>query len=257
MYLMYVDESGDCGLQNSPTRYVILTGLVVHELRWRPCLGQLIAFRQRIKAKFGLRLREELHAARMLTRPGDLVRIKRNDRLAIIRAFADQIAGMTDLNLINVVVDKEAKPPDTDVFGIAWRALVQRFENTIGHRNFAGPANADERGLLFPDRTDDKKLTALVRKMRRFNPVPNRTDLGPGHRNLPLQTVIEDPSFRDSEHSYFIQAVDCAAFLLYQRLVPSLYIKKNSGQNYFARLDPVLCKVVAPRDPWGMGIVWL
>ena len=35
MFLMYVDESGDCGLQNSPTRYLVLTGLVIHELRWQ------------------------------------------------------------------------------------------------------------------------------------------------------------------------------------------------------------------------------
>ncbi len=255
MYLMYIDESGDTGLKGSPTRYVVLTGLVVHELRWRSCLEQLIAFRQRIKAKFRLRLREELHAARMLTRPGELKRIKRNDRLAIIRAFADQIASMTDINLVNVVVDKEGKPKDYDVFGSAWGALIQRFENTIAHRNFAGPANADDRGLLFPDSTDDKKLTDLVRKKRHYNPVPNRGDFGPGYRNLPLQNVIEDPSFRDSEHSYFIQAVDCAAFLLYQRLAPNSFMKKHSGQNYFARLEPVLCKVVAPRDPW--GIVWL
>ena len=33
MYLMYVDESGDSGLVNSPTRYFVLTGMVVHELR--------------------------------------------------------------------------------------------------------------------------------------------------------------------------------------------------------------------------------
>jgi Protein of unknown function (DUF3800) len=34
MYLMYVDESGDPGLNNSPTRYFTLTGMVVHEQRW-------------------------------------------------------------------------------------------------------------------------------------------------------------------------------------------------------------------------------
>jgi hypothetical protein len=257
MYFMYVDESGDKGVGKTQTRYFVLTGLVVHELRWRPCLDQLVAFRRRIRAKFGLRLREELHAARMLARPGGLVRIKRHDRLAIIRAFADEIASMTDLNVVNVVVDKEGKPEDFDVFDTAWKALIQRFENTVARRNFAGPANADDRGVLFPDHSEDTKLTALVRRMHHYNPVPNRGDLGPGYRNLPLVTVVEDPNFRDSEYSYFIQAADCAAFLLYQRLAPNLFMKKHSGQNYFKRLEPVLCKVVAPRDPWGLGVVWL
>ena len=35
MYLMYVDESGDVGMVNSPSRYFVLVGLVLHELRWQ------------------------------------------------------------------------------------------------------------------------------------------------------------------------------------------------------------------------------
>ncbi|MGH2600854.1 MAG: DUF3800 domain-containing protein, partial [Dehalococcoidia bacterium] len=38
---MYVDESGDSGLTNSPTRYFVLTGLVVHELRWQAYVEQI------------------------------------------------------------------------------------------------------------------------------------------------------------------------------------------------------------------------
>ena len=62
MFLMYVDESGDSGLVNSPTRYFVLTGLVVHELRWHDALNSLVNFRQRMRGKFGLKLREEIHA---------------------------------------------------------------------------------------------------------------------------------------------------------------------------------------------------
>ena len=113
MYLMYVDESGDCGLTNSPTRYFVLTGLVVHELRWQTYLDRLIAFRQQMKQHFGLRLREELHASAMVNHPGSLVRIKRHDRLAILRAVADELAAMTDLNLVNIVVGKQGKPDDS------------------------------------------------------------------------------------------------------------------------------------------------
>lgn len=255
MYLMYVDESGDTGLLDSPTRYYVLSGLVVHELRWQTCLDQVVAFRRRIKDKFGLKLREELHAAAMITRPGPLVRIRRNDRLAMIREFADELASLADINVVNVVVDKMGKQADYDVFQAAWRALIQRFENTMSRRNFAGPANADERGILFPDHTDDKKLQDLLRRMRRYNPVPNRPEYGPGYRNLALVNIVEDPSFKDSKHSYFIQAVDLCAFLLYQRLEPCAYMRKKSGQNYFSRLEPVLCKVAAADDP--LGIVTL
>lgn len=252
MYLMYVDESGDCGLVNSPTRYFVLTGLVVHELRWQSYLDQLIGFRQRIKQRFGLRLREELHASAMVNHPGPLVRIKRNDRLVIVRAFADELATMTDLNLINVVVDKSGKPGSYDVFGMAWKALIQRFENTLSHHNFSGPVNPDECGMLFPDHTDDKKLTRLLRQMRRYNPVPNQAVFGLGYRNLALSKIVEDPNFRESDHSYFIQATDLAAFLLYQSLEPSSYMRKKGGHNYFQRLAPILCKAASSKDRQGI-----
>ncbi len=252
MYLMYVDESGDCGLENSPTRFYVLTGLIIHELRWQKYLEELIRFRRRMKEKFGLRLRDEFHAAAFITHPRELVRIKRNDRLTMIRAFTDLLATMTDCNLINVLVDKQGKPGDYDVFGIAWKAILQRFENTISKHNFPGPANPDERGMIICDHTDDKKLMNLLRQLRRYNPIPNQTQFGIGYRNLPLQYLIEDPSFRDSAHSYFIQAVDLAAFLLYQRQAPSAYMRKKSGQNYFGRLKPILCPYASSKDPDGI-----
>jgi hypothetical protein len=48
MYFMYVDESGDCGLNNSPTKYFVLTGLVIHELRWKQCLESLLDRAQQV-----------------------------------------------------------------------------------------------------------------------------------------------------------------------------------------------------------------
>lgn len=250
---MYVDESGDAGLAGSPTRYFALTGLVVHELRWRTYLDGLIAFRTRVRNKFGLKLREEFHASHFISKPGELAkRISRNNRLAMIRHFADSLASMTDLNLINVLIDKSAKTQTFDVFEKAWGTLIQRFENTISHHNFPGPANPDERGIIYCDRTDDKKLIRLVRQRRRYNPVPHSPQFGGGYRNLPIQYVIEDPSFSDSEHSYFIQAVDLSAFLLYQKFAPNAYMRKKQGQNYFHRLDPILCRHASSSNPHGI-----
>ena len=166
--------------------------------------------------------------------------------------MADELAQMPDLSVVNVVVDKSGKPVDYDVFEMAWKALLQRFENTISHRNFPGPSNPDERGMVFPDHTDDRKLMQLMRRMRRYNPVPHRSDFGTGYRDLRLRTVIEDPNFRDSRHSHFVQASDLAAFLLYQHECPSAYAKRKSVQNYIKRLEPILCKAAAPRDPLGI-----
>ncbi len=252
---MYVDESGDSGVVGSPTRYFILSGLVVHELRWSETLDQLIEYRKRMRNAFGLLMREEIHSAHLINRPADLVRIPRNDRLTIIRAFLNEVSSLPDVSIINVVVDKKNKPEDYDVMFKAWEALIQRFSNTISHRNFPGPANPDERGLIVPDNTDMKKVLTLTRKMRKYNPVPNQSRFGAGYRNMTVTNMVEDPYFKDSRHSYFIQAADVIAFSLYQRTAPSSFIKRKSAQNYFNRLDNVLCKTASTSDP--EGIVWL
>jgi len=252
MYLMYVDESGDKGLVNSPTRYFILTGIVLHELRWREALERFIAFRQRMKAAFGLKLREEIHAAHMISRPGELVRIKRNDRLAIIRHFVDELAAMDFVSVINVRVDKQGKGADYNAFERAWQALIQRFENTLNARNFRGPANADDKGIIFCDETDDAVVRALYRKMRAFNPIPNMAQFGVGHRQMPILKIIEDPNVRKSHHSYFIQAADVAAFAAYQWYAPSAYMREKGARNYFERLGPALCRVASPKHPFGI-----
>lgn len=249
---MYTDESGDTGFSSNSSRYFVLCGIVVHELRWKNNLDQIINFRKRMKGSFGLHLREEIHAAHFITRPGSLVRIARNDRLTILRLFADQLSSMSDLNIISVVIDKSKRQAGFDVFEHAWKLLIQRFENTISRRNFHGPMNADERGMLFPDNTDVKKLTALIRKMRYFNPIPNQQSFSAGYRNLTLQNTIEDPNFRDSSNSYFIQAADLVAYLLYQHYAPNAYMKKKQGNNYFLRLDPILCKVASSRNQYGI-----
>ena len=148
-------------------------------------------------------------------------------------------------------MNKSTKAADYDVFGMAWRALLQRFENTTSHRNFSGPANPDERGMLFPDHTDDKKLRALLRRMRRWNPVPHQRAIGPGYRNLAIRHIVEDPSFRDSGDSYFIQAADLAAYLVYQGLAPNSYMRKKGGIAYYKRLQPIFCTVASAGDPFG------
>jgi hypothetical protein len=230
---MYVDESGDKGLIGSPTRYFVLSGLVVHELRWHDTLNSLISFRQRMRGAFGLKLREEIHCGSMLTRPGPLVRIQRNDRLAIIRHFLDELAAVGHISLISVRVDKLGKPAGYDPFIKGWEALIQRFENTINHRNFDGPA-----------------LRGLYRRMRAHNPIPNQ--FGMGYRQIPLVRIVEDPNPRNSEHSYFIQAADASAFALYQWYSPSAFVRKKGARKYFERLAPILCRAASPRHPFGV-----
>jgi hypothetical protein len=250
LYLIYVDESGDCGMVDSPSRYFVLSGLVVHELRWRETLEEISNMRRGLRGTYGLKLREEIHAGHMMRKPGELARIPKSMRLRLLRDVVDFEAGLPDVSITNVVVDKEGKPADYDVFEQAWKVLIQRFENTISRRNFPGPQNAEDNGIVIVDDTDEPKLRKLTRRMRVYNPVPDTG--GAGYRFLPLRTIVEDPVHRNSRHSYFIQLADVNAYFLYQELSPSKYTRNKGARNYFDRLTPILCTVANRPDPQGI-----
>lgn len=250
MYFLYVDESGDIGLNNSPTRYFVLSGLVVHEIKWHDTLEAIIDFRKYLKNAYGLKLREEIHSTDFIHSPGDLSRIHKSIRLKILREVIDFQTKLPHISILNIVVDKQGKTSDSDIFNIAWMTLIQRFHNTIDYKNFPGPQNPQDYGILITDQTDEPKLRLLARKMRRYNYVPSKFDSEA--REIPVTTIVEDPIHRNSMHSYLIQLTDVNAFFLYQKHLACKYVKRKGGKNYFHRLDPVLCKVASRNDPWGI-----
>lgn len=250
MYLLYVDESGDTGMVNTQTRYFVLSGLVVHELRWNQTLDSVLVFRQTLRVKYGLKLREEIHAAHFMHRPKKVARIAKHRLLLLLHDVLDFEAALPDVSILNVIVDKHSKRPDYDVFDKAWTALIQRFENTISHRNFPGPQNPEDYGLVIVDKTDEKKLRNLARRMRRYSPIPSIS--GVGYRHIPISKVLEDPVHRDSLHSYFVQLADVNAYFLLQKDQPCGYIRRKGARRYFDRLNPVLCTVASQTDPQGI-----
>ncbi len=251
MYLLYADESGDTGLNNSQTRYFILSGIILHELRWKNVLEEINGFRNFCKDRYGLKKREEIHASHFINNPKEVVRIKRNDRLDILRKSMRFLSGLSDVSIISVVVDKQGK--DEDIFDLAWTTLIQRFENTIRNHNFPGPSNTDDRGMLIPDNTDGTKLKTIIRKMRKYNPIPNdRSMYQSGYRNMQLEYLIEDPYLKDSSDSYLHQFVDVVAYSLRQKYEPNAYMKNKGALHLYDLLDPILNKHVTRNNTWGI-----
>ena len=222
-------------------------------------LISLIDFRKEIKSKYGLVLKEEIHAQAFLQYQKHSVRKIRKDHLLLIykKLLQFQSSLSTNINIINVVVQKEGKDSSYDVFDMAWRVLFQRFYNTIEHQNFRGPKNNSDKGIVVNDATNKEKLRQLIRKLRKYNPVPHHPEypVNEGHRQIPLDLILEDPNHRDSLHSYFIQCCDVNAYALLQKLKANKYIKKKGGRNWFDLLDPALCKVANKGNP--QGIVYL
>jgi hypothetical protein len=177
--------------------------------------------------------------------------LQRHVRLAILRNTIDELAKIGFISITNVIVDKQGKPADYDVFQSAWGTLFQRFENTMMHGNFPG-AHRQDFGLVITDATAGKKLSRMVRRMARYNPIPNDARFGGGSRNIPIARVIEDPYSKDSAETLPIQMADVAAYFLMQRYAPNSYIRSKRAQFYFDRLAPVLNSKASRFDELGV-----
>lgn len=240
MYIMYVDESGDPGIVNSPTKYFILSALVVHESSWKRLLDESIDFRRVLKKDKGLLMRQEIHASEFISKRITFKKnISRNDRLDILKRCIDWLKQLDYIEILTVKIDKSR---NQNPFDAAWQLLIQRFENTLRNDNFVQPSFKSDTGIIVCDNTDSKKLTGIVRKMRRINFIPSM--FGTGSRNIPLVKIIKDPIFRESSNSYIIQLVDVVAYFAKQYFDPNKYIRKKAGRNYYGRLIPVINKKV-------------
>jgi hypothetical protein len=248
MYLMYIDESGDTGINNSPTKYFVLSAIVIHEEKWLEVLDDLINFRKYLKQRFGLGMREEIHAADWLNKDPKLkANIAKNDRLDILKKCLIWLSQRNDLSIYSVRCDKDMNQ-NKDIFEYTWRVFIQRFENTLSFHNFPG-GNATDKGILIPDDTHGQKLTKLLREMRRYNPVPNKSGLyGGGVRNIRLRAVIEDPIMRDSSESYFHQMSDVVAFFARMCYEPNRYVRKKGARTFYSFLENVVNQKVTNKQ---------
>jgi hypothetical protein len=94
--------------------------------------------------------------------------------------------------------------------------LLNRIERTV--------AAWGSQAVLIFDEGEEKYNTALVRKMRVFNPIRSMYGAWPGgdlYKNIPLVMIVEDPVYRQSHRSYFIQLADFCAYALLQKEKPT------------------------------------
>jgi hypothetical protein len=206
MYLLYVDESGDVGINNSPTNYFVLSAIIIHESKWRNVLDELVNFRKKLRDTKGLKLREEIHCTELINRPKELVRIKRNDRLDIIKKCIDWLNTQENIEIFSVV--KFKSDPNEDVFDTTWIQLIHSFEEHLKSKH------QNEKGIILSDNTEGEKLRMLIRKQR--HAINNNID-----------KIIEDPIFRDSKNSLLHQMNDVIAYCVRQNFEPNTYMKKR------------------------------
>ncbi len=237
MHFMYVDESGDSGefIQgvSKNSRHYILSGLIVPQDDWLSSLERLKTFRASIKQKFGLRIREEIHASELIriNKNTSYRSIRKTNRIEILSLFLQTIpVACNSSRIINVCFDKTTFPLETKFQDLAWSRLIQRYDTFL-------KKTVNDKGIIISDATDEPKVRQLVRKMRVYNPVPSHFG---GYYQIPTDNILEDPFLRDSRHSYYIQVVDAIVHSLYRKEFPKGSLKKFKIEQFFKDLQPIL-----------------
>lgn len=213
--LAYVDESGDTGdpaLTGSSACFAL--GCVLLEVSdWPAAFDAMLAHRRRIRDAFGVLLREELKANYLIRGSGDIKRhnLSPDARQRIYRSALTTIRFLP-ARAFAVVTDKSSTGwQGQQCLESTWEMLLQRLERTSFYE--------DRKPLMIiHDDGENDAVRRVVRKARRHL-TAGRMWGGGGVRN-PITELIDDPSPRASNHSYFVQMADLVAYAGWRTYMP-------------------------------------
>lgn len=210
MKLIYLDESGDNGLMsnNSMTRNFTLAAVAVDSDKWSSALNEMIGFRRFLKRNFGIQMRAEVKANYIIRGTHSFEGMGDDMRDKVFRMML-KLPSKIGLRVWAVVFDKEKyeskvdNPSKEDIFRISWKYMLQRVERLT--------KTNEDTAMLFPDEGHESVIRGITRRMRVYNKVYSQFNYRET-LDRPLKYLIEDPNFRNSDKSYFIQMADIVAY---------------------------------------------
>jgi len=236
MYFCYVDESGDCGLydakkpERTGSKFFILAGIVVAANKWKISLETMKAFRKKIAREGFLPYHVEFHCAEMIDphKVKEFTQISVADRWKLMSEYAETLGQNTAFSLITVVIDKaKSSLQPEEYLTTAVTKLYQAYDEFLKLN--------ETNGILFFDRANEKHINTHVRKL---------LGTGASGENIPdirIGWVLEDPIFRISSDSMFIQSADLAAYTLKEKEFPQTSRKKFNADRIFQRKLSEVC----------------
>lgn len=246
MHIYYVDESYD------QTKFIV-SSLRVDVVEWKTILDRIKRFRARLRASYGIKLKSELHAQTFVRHCSDRVStrvLSIAERRQIFEECIDFI-GTLPIELINVCLPlQKFGGRSNEAHFQAVDRLFNRIQTNVSRTQ--PPSHA----LVIFDKGKEQQITKLSRRLAVFNYIPSQYGAWPGGakaKNIATERIIEDPIFRESRDSYFLQLVDFVAFALLKREVPpSPFVLKWGYHQLFDRLKNVVCKAACATDPLGI-----
>jgi hypothetical protein len=280
----YVDESYD-------REKFCLSAIAIRHSHWKEAFDEIKAHRMQLKADYGIYLRTELHATEFVRGRGHVSDrcVTKWERSRIFFESLRLVARLPNTLLFNICLPNKGISK-TQI--AAWDRLTNRIERTM--REFENtefplrsrltsavresitsddrptgisPEFAEQidtrlniyrpRAFILADEGREREITTAIRKMRVFNPIPSRYGewaSGARTQNIPTVRIIEDPVFKQSHRSYFLQLADFVAFALLKREVsPTPAVKKYGIHEMFDEALAGICfRKASPRDPLGI-----
>ena len=236
MFIAYLDESGDSGLlPGSPTRFYVVACVLVQDRRWRAALDSLVDLRQRLRAKFNIRSRDEIKATDIRRGRGPLLPLKWSlEERADFYVKLMRWQARMPITVFAIAIDKAklaAKFPEMDPREVGWQYTFQRVDRFCKGAEKVEPGSG--LAILVPDAGNGPYLRKLVRKLRKHQRITGRYG---GTLSIPNESIVEDPNDRHSHDSYFVQLADWNAFAAHRstyvdpRLPPIASVWDNLGK---------------------------
>lgn len=235
MHLIYIDDSKD-------EKLAIFSGIAIPEDQWLACYRLLKEYRHRLKDKFGIYLHKEFHAWEFISGRGKIsdTIVTKYQRCTIFKELMTLVSNMPGLRVFNTCVPfKEDER--------AFEFLLNRINKTM--------ESWGSHAMLICDEGKQTAYTHLMRSMHVYNPIPTRfknLEDGSYTKNVPLTRFIEDPIFKPSDQSYFVQVADFCAYSLLRRENQLASKNKYGLHEAFDILQPVLVREASRKDKDGI-----
>jgi hypothetical protein len=243
--IAYIDESYERDA-------FVMSALTIPTHAWRDCFDRLQQYRRHLKASYGIFTSKELHATDFVAGRG---RVGARTVPKGLRAFIFR-------RQIQVI----ASLPGAAVINGSWRAKGTRHNDLhehafarISERLQRRAVELDSQTLVVVDEGKEVELRRVARRSKVWNLVGSQFGSwgnGSSFKNIPNDRLIEDPIFKPSHQSYFLQAADFIAFaLLKSEVAPTPRVTKYKLPQVFADLAPICAREASRKDHRELGIV--
>ena len=213
MYLIYIDDSGDEEL-------CVFSALTIRADKWNFCLKEIKKFRHDIQTSDGISVYKEFHAWKFVSGRGKLADgiVPKGRRCQIFKQTLQMISMLPEARLFSTVFSAKASEP-------AYEALLGSINRNLQQQ--------DSHAILICDEGKETIHTKLVRHMQTLE-------------NGAIDRILEDPFFKQSGQSYFIQLSDFCAYALLRQEHPLASKTKYGLDQAFNLLEPISEGIIRP-----------